>query len=317
MAIMELRSRFILMVALEIPAIFVSIILFVYFAFNRPVCSKLKNHGWIILLIVNFFQLTLHLPMPMSYYYLSYIWPATNAYCVWWTYCEYSLNAAGLFLTAWISVERHLLIFHAHRVFQQRWKKWIFHYIPIVFCLIWAPLFYFIIIVINPWCTTVWNFDQILCGFPCYYGDEVLNQFVFGFAIILPIVTIILANVTLVIRVIYQKMSRQQAHNWRRHRKMVLQLWVVSSFHLGIWLPLVSTLLIERTVQPSFMIDQLETMQFAPYFVPLLLPMICVSTQPEFVSKMKNLIRMRPMNRVTVVTYNRNAGRPLTIAAAR
>ncbi|CAF0942170.1 unnamed protein product [Adineta steineri] len=255
--------------------------------------------------------------MPMSYYYLNYIWPATNGYCVWWTYCEYSLNAAGLFLTAWISVERHLLIFHAHRVFRKRWKKWIFHFIPIVFCLIWAPVFYFVIVVISPWCTNLWDFNRILCGFPCYYGIEALNQFVFLFAIILPIVTIILANITLVIRVIYQKMSRQQGVNWRRHRKMVLQLLIISSFHLAIWLPLVSTLLIEMTVQPSFMINQLETMQFAPYFIPLFLPMICLSSQPELISKIKNLIRMRPMNRVSGVTYNRNAVRPLTIATVR
>ncbi|CAF0999399.1 unnamed protein product [Adineta steineri] len=299
---MEFRSRFIPMVVLEIPAISVSVILFVYFALNRPVSAQLKNHGWIILLIVNFLQLTLQLPMPMSFYYLNYVSPATNGYCVWWTYCEYSLNAAGLFLNAWISVERHLIIFHAHQVFDKRWKRWIFHFIPIIFCLFWAPLFYFIVVVINPWCTNVWDYNRLLCGFPCYYEDAALSEFAFLFNIILPIVTIILANITLVIRVIYQKMSRQQGVNWRRHRRMVLQLWVMSSLHLGLWLPLVSTTLIETTVQPSFMINQLETMRFAPYFIPLFLPMICLSSQPELVSKMKNLIRIRRMNRVTAVT---------------
>ncbi|CAF1150373.1 unnamed protein product [Adineta steineri] len=171
-----------------------------------------------------------------------------------------------------------------------------------IFCVIWAPLFNFIIIVINPWCTNVWDFSRILCGFPCSYGNKALSEFAFLFNITLPSVTIILANVTLVIRVIYQKMSRQQGVNWRRHRKMVLQLWVISSFYLAIWLPLVSTLFIEMTVQPSFMIDHLEAMQFAPYFIPLFLPMICLSSQPELVSKIKNLIRMRPMNRVSTVT---------------
>ncbi|CAF4345318.1 unnamed protein product [Adineta steineri] len=173
------------------------------------------------------------------------------------------------------------------------------------------------VIVISPWCTNVWDFNLLLCGFPCYYGIEVLSQFLFLFNLTVPSVTIILANATLVIRVIYQKMSRQQGVNWRRHRRMVLQLWVMSSLHLGLWLPLVTTTLIEMNIQPSFMINQLETMQFAPYFIPLFLPMICLSSQPELMSKIKNLIRMRPMNRVSTVTYNRNAVRPMTIATVR
>ena len=65
------------MLAFQIPAIILSIVIFVYFAFNCPVCFKLKNHGWLILLIVNFFQLLFNLPMPMSYNYLNYIWPPT------------------------------------------------------------------------------------------------------------------------------------------------------------------------------------------------------------------------------------------------
>ena len=305
------------MVALEIPATIVTVILFVYFAFNRRICLQLKNHGWVFLLIINFFQLTLHLPMPMSYFYVGYVWPATNTYCLWWTFCEYSLNTGGLWLTAWISAERHVVIFHAHRLFQTRWKKWIFHFIPMVCSFIWTPLMYLIIVVLNPSCTNVWNFDRVICGFPCYYENKVLNEFVFVSAIVIPVVIILLANVTLVFRVVYQKMSRQRGVDWRRHRKMVLQLWIISSFHLGIWLPLVCTLLIETTVQPSFLIDRLEEMQFAPYFAPLFLPMVCLSTQTELVSKVKNLIRRRPMNRVRVLTYNRNTGQPLTIAATQ
>ncbi|CAF3424809.1 unnamed protein product, partial [Rotaria sp. Silwood2] len=210
--------------------------------------------------------------MPMSYYYMNYIWPPTNTYCVWWTWCEFSLNGIGLFLMAWISIERHLIIFHSHTMLQTRWKKWTFHFIPIVFCLIWAPLLFFILVVLSPLCTTLWDFNLFLCGFPCYYAEKFLNQFDFIFNLFLPVMIIILSNVALVIRVIYQKMSRQQAINWRRHRKMVLQLWIVSSLYMGFWLPVTITLFIQITILPSFMTDQLEAMQFAAYFIPLLLP---------------------------------------------
>ncbi|CAF1490035.1 unnamed protein product [Adineta steineri] len=211
--------------------------------------------------------------MPMSYYYLNYIWPSTNAYCVWWTWCEFSLSTIGLYLMAWISIERHLLIFHEHTIFQVRWKKWIFHFIPIAFSLMWAPLFFLFLVVIHPFCTNVWIFNLPLCGFPCYAENKILHKFDFIFNILFPILIIMLANVTLIIRVLYQKMSRQRVINWRRHLKMMLQLWIVSSLYMGFWLPLVITLFIEMTTQPLFMINQLETMQFAPYFVPLFLPM--------------------------------------------
>ncbi|UJR17799.1 hypothetical protein I4U23_004698 [Adineta vaga] len=309
---MEQQSKFILIFAFEIPAIVLSIILFVYFVSNRPIRSKLKNHGWFILLTINFFQLTLRMPMPMSYYYLNYIWPPTNAYCLWWTWCEYSLNIIGLFLMAWISIERHLLVFHSHTLFQLRWKKWLFHFIPIVFCLLWAPLFFFVFVVISPFCTTVWNFNLLLCGFPCYFREKILNQFDFIFNLFLPVFTIMLANITLVTRVIYQKISRQQIVHWQRHRKMVLQLWIVSSLYMGLWLPLTITLFVEMTTLPLFMVDRLQEMQFAPYFVSLLLPMICLSTQPELITKIKNFLWKRPTNRITVGILNRDAGQTLT-----
>ena len=309
---MDHRGKFIFLVVFEIPAVFLSFILFIYFFFNRPIYSKLKNHGWIILLTLNFLQLTFHLPMPMSYYYINYISPQKSTYCVWWTWCEYTLNITELFLMAWISIERHLVVFHAHSVFQVRWKRWIFHFIPIIFCLIWAPLFYLVLIVISPLCTSKWDFTLLLCGFPCYYQVKVLYQFDVVFNIILPVASITLANVTLVIRAIYQKISRRQAVDWRRHRKMVLQLWIVSSLYMGIWLPLAITLFVEMTFEPSFMVNQRETMQFVLHVVPLLLPLICLSTQPELVSKIKDHIRMRLVNTVGAVAHNRNPGQITT-----
>ena len=304
---MEQQSKFILLVVFEIPAVVLSIIIFVYFAYNRAFCLQLKNHGWIVLLTKNFLQLIFHLPMPMNYYRLNYIWPRTNAYCTWWTWCEYSMNITGLTLMAWISVERHLFIFHAHTLFRVRWKKWMFHYIPLAFCLMWTPLFYFFLVVISPFCTNVWNFNRVLCGFPCYYNiGVVLMKFDFTFDILFPVVTITLANVTLVLRVIHQQMYQQRPVEWRRHRKMVLQLWIVSSLYIGLWVPLAITLIVQQAGQRSFMVNETETMQFGVYFVPLFLPMICLSTQPELLRKMQNIIRRRPMNRICGVTYNRN-----------
>jgi hypothetical protein len=104
-------------------------------------------------------------------------------------------------------------------------------------------------------------------------------------------------------------MSRHRVINWRRHRKMVLQLWIVSSLYMAFWLPMTITQLIQITVMPSFMIDQLETILYVVYFIPIFLPMICLSALPELVKIIINIIPPTNLNAIGVVTYTQRAGR--------
>ncbi|CAF3366106.1 unnamed protein product [Rotaria socialis] len=289
-----------------------SILIIAYFARNHEVRSKFKNHGWFVLIIVNFTQLLLDLPMPMNYYRMGTVWPASNEYCVWWTWCEFSLNTIGLFLMAWVLVERYVLIFHPHAMIQSRWKKWIFHFTPIILSLIWAPTLYLVLVVISPYCTNEWDFGSVNCGIPCYFTVNFLGQFDFIFNIAFPVMIITLANLALIIRLTYQKMSRHQIKNWRRHCKVVFQLGIVSSLYLAFWLPTMITELVQITVMPSFMMDQLQTILFVVYFIPLLLPMICLSTQPELVKKIANSITIRKLNVIGITTVNRGVEQAVT-----
>lgn len=63
--------KFSLLLALETPAVFISILIFKYFITHCVDRSKPKNHVWLILLTLNFLQLLVDLPMAMSYYYLG------------------------------------------------------------------------------------------------------------------------------------------------------------------------------------------------------------------------------------------------------
>ena len=49
LSMMDDLTKFGVLLALEIPAIFVSILIFTYFVHNRQVHSKIKNHGWLVL----------------------------------------------------------------------------------------------------------------------------------------------------------------------------------------------------------------------------------------------------------------------------
>ncbi len=201
----------------------------------------------------------------------------------------------------WISVERHLLIFHSQAMFRGRWIKWIFHVPPIIICVIWAPIVYFILVVLSTPCTPVWDFGQLLCGPPCYTYTGFYGDYDFIFNVCVPLLINILVNLLLIIRVIKGKMSRQPGINWQRHRKMILQFWAISTLHLALWSPLLSVSLVKMTVNPSFMADQYTTLEYILYNMPLLLLLTCLFAMPRLVKEIINFIWERRTNVVTAV----------------
>jgi hypothetical protein len=300
---MQNKVKFLLLIIFQIPAIFISIIIFLYFTIDRIARAKPRNHIWLVLLTLNFFYLITDLPLSMSYFYQGKVWPESNAYCIWWAWYEFSLNNTGLYLMAWASIERHLLIFHPQTIMHIQWKKWVFHFIPIALCFIWISTFNFVVIVISPDCINKWNFNDYICGLPCIFttNSVVYSMISYIVNVVFPLSVITVANIALIIRVIYEKISHHQTVHWRRQRKMASQLWLISSLYLACWLPLTISHLILVTVSPSFLLKQIETTFFLVYFVPLLLPIVCLNTFPELIDKFRQIIRRRMrMNRIGV-----------------
>ncbi|CAF1461152.1 unnamed protein product [Adineta steineri] len=182
---------------------------------------------------------------------------------------------------------------------------WMAHYIPIFLCFAWVLIFDFVFIVVPPICVNTWYFDLYMCGAPCFYttynGYYAIVEFVVN--VVAPLAVITFANVFLIIRVIYQKIIHHQAVNWRRHRKMTFQLWLISSVYLAFWLPSTLSNIIRMTSIPTFFIDEADTMLFIVYFIPLLLPIVCLNTYPELLRKINELIRRRrARNRIGIST---------------
>ena len=115
--------KFCLLLVLEIPAFFLSILIFIYFITHRVDRSKPKNHVWFALLTVNFIQIIITSPMSLSFYYLGQVWPQTNTYCVWWTRLQYATIGISLTLMAWASIERYFLIFYPTFMLGALWNS--------------------------------------------------------------------------------------------------------------------------------------------------------------------------------------------------
>lgn len=249
---------------------------------------------------MNFLQLIFDLPVAISFYYRGKLWPESNAFCAWWVWFSFSLDTGALFLMVWIEIERHLLIFHSQILLQGHWIKWILHVPPLIICTIWAPIVYFILVAISTPCTPLWDFEVLLCGAPCYTYTGFYGAYDFIFNVCVPLLINIIVNIILIIRVIRSKMSHQPRINWRRHRKMILQFWAISSLHLALWSPLVLVSLIQMMVMSSFMVDQYTTLEYILYYMPLLLPITCLFTMPKLVNEIINFIRKRRTNVVNV-----------------
>jgi hypothetical protein len=127
-----------------------------------------QNQGLLILIVVNFIQVTFDLPMVIHFNRLGRVSPATAGYCTWWTFFEYTFNGASEMLMATISIQRHILIFHTY-MFNVRFYRYLLHHLPLLLCIIYPIILYLIIVVFYPCDDTQWIFTSNLCGLAnCY-----------------------------------------------------------------------------------------------------------------------------------------------------
>ena len=166
------KITYILLIIVEIPAILCTSLILIFFFRNWDLimCKVLHNHAIFLLMVVSFLYTVLDLPFIISYYRLGYDVHRTRSFCVYWYWLDYTLLTYSLFLTATASIQRHILVFNA-RWLQGPRKRWILHYSPLLFCIVYPAVFYLTVIAFYP-CPAS---DQIYCSFPCYSEDLVLS----------------------------------------------------------------------------------------------------------------------------------------------
>jgi len=316
--------KFAVLLTLQIPSILVSLLIFIYFGSNRNARVTDHNHSILVLLLINFLQVLTDLPMPMSFFYLNgIVHPATSSYCTWWIWYEFSLNTTNGILMAWISIERHLLIFHSNFIRNLPiWKRRLLRIVPLVACSLWAPFYYFLTIILSPMCTNIWYFDALLCGLPCYLLTN-WGTFDLFFDTIIPVLIIFVCNLALFIRVVYQHMViiGRVRNNWRRERILAFQLGIISFVYLVVWIPLSIAQLGQIYINPNFLLRQLNTFDFLVYIVPLILPMVYLISMSEIIQKFKLLIFRKqnvvvmPLNEIHIRQNNINYPSTITVIA--
>ncbi|CAF0964863.1 unnamed protein product [Adineta ricciae] len=292
--------KFIILITLQIPGILLMIFIFLFFTLHPYTLKKLQNQALFILLITNSIRLIGTMPMPIDFYRRGYIFLATSAYCTCWTFLEYSLAVIGEYLMATISVQRHVTIFHPN-IFQTFKKSILFFYLPLAFSVAYPIIFYVYAVLLYPCDGAQWDYSIIACGYMnCYYNNNKLAVFDWVVHNILPIVVIILANVTLITRVIVGKLRRNQAIHWRQQRTMTLQLLSISSLYVVAWSPTIIVGLIQQATSINFGDVQAAYITDLIYLSCLLLPWVCLGQLPEFRKWMWKYMRWKRVKHASI-----------------
>ena len=153
------RVKFSLLFTLAIPTFFLSLLIFYFFLKNRAISQVPQNYALLILLVVNFIQLSVLTPFSIHFYALGSVHPATPFYCTLWTFLLSILYVISEYLMATISIQRHMLVFHSH-VLRIRWMRILFHHSPLLFCLIYPTTFYTLTIFAYHCDGTQWDYTK-------------------------------------------------------------------------------------------------------------------------------------------------------------
>lgn len=266
--------RFGLLLSFDIPAIVCAIYLLYQIFFKQNLREALHNHMIIVLLVISLSSQVIDIGFYMIYSRIGSVWLATPFFCKLWQFINIGLfNMIGMLL-AYSSFERHILIFHSSLVSTRR-KRLLFHYIPFSLTVIYGLTFYSYWILFPP-CENFYDYTQPWCGYSCVLTIYPAVVFDAIFNCTFAIILMVFFNVTLIIRHIQQKRRIHQQIQWRKHRKMILQLLSVSLLLLIFYLPLVMLIMIQTLHEPTELgsIIQLYLFFFS-YLVILLMPFVC------------------------------------------
>jgi hypothetical protein len=285
--------KYILLQATIVPSLVCDLFVFIYFFrhWRKEIFTAPHNHVILCLLIVSFIQKIADVPFAIYFLHWGVVYQQTYDFCVIWDWFNYSLITVSVQLVAWCCIERHLFVFHS-QMMKKKWCLILFHYIPLITCLLYTPLFYLRFIFFPTTCINVWDYTIIYCGSACYsYFDPFLGTFDWIFNYGVPTLVIVFSNFLLFSRVIWQEIKHQRPIRWKRQKRMIIQLTFISILYLIFMSPQVVVGCIQTLWARDFLSDiQGDYFYYIVYFINQLLPFIIISSLPGVYKDLKRWI---------------------------
>jgi hypothetical protein len=189
----------------------------------------------------------------------------------------------------------HLLVFHAHLVRTKR-GKFLFHYQPLAILVTYTTIYYIFAIFAYS-CENDFDYESAWCGFVCYsnFAPNGLQLFEYLAHEIFPLFLEALISILLILRVVLQKRRMRQQADWRKNRKMVLQLVSVSFVTIAFNMPDVINPLFQLTSGYLPIPDDVQgqILDYLGFGSSIFLPFACLATIPKLKEKCQNALDYR------------------------
>ena len=295
--------RFWLLLLMDIPSITCSFFLLFHLLINKSLRSQLTNHVIIILLIIGLIIELIAIPLHLSFLHLGVVQPSTSFTCLIWWFIDIGLYSGYMIIMAWGSAERYLLILH-HQMFLNKKKRLIFHYLPLSILCLYILVFYIIAIIFPP-CINTFGYTLPVCDdFPCYLNNRLLGIWDSFINNVIPTSVVSIASIMLLTRVYNQKRRLHQPIQWRKQRKMTIQLLCGCVLSLIPNIPGDILNFAHLCGLPESIGSEVQLyFDFLSYIVILLYPFLCLGTLSELRQKIrwKGLFLLKRPRQVAII----------------
>ncbi|CAF3485505.1 unnamed protein product [Rotaria sp. Silwood1] len=264
-----------------IPSIFCSIIVLYHLLSKRTQRRAINNHVIIILLFNNLIYEFIDIPLLLNFYRLQSVWSATPSLCVMWMFIDETLNSISTILIAWASVERYIIIFRSQWLSSAR-KRFLIHYLPLMLFVLYIIIFHVIVILFSS-CINMYDYTREKCGESlCLHNTKLIETWNIIVNEILPGLIIVIFSIALLVRCLLQNHRIHQRLQWRKYRKMAIQLLSISMLYFILYIPVTSIKLVQLCCISQDGINSFEEYaRFFSYYIIFLLPFVCYVSLPE------------------------------------
>jgi hypothetical protein len=295
--------RFWLLLLSEIPSLACSLFILVHLLVDSVLRHSLSNHSIIALNIVALVFKAIDVPLYLNFIRMGNVVPSTPAHCLIWWFVDLGFYYTCSLIVAWASIERHILVFHHECSLTQRGRLFV-HHLPLITLILYAISYYTWVIFFPP-CDNIYDYTLPVCAaFPCYLDDPVLRVWEIGFHGCGLTFIIIIFSIGLIIRVVNKRISFRPTMQWRKHRKMTLQLVSITSVFIIFNLPINLMYIARMLGLPADVgVDLQLNFFFITYWLLFLLPFVCLNSLPSLQEKVRRMFGLSRRRQTNVVAF--------------
>ena len=270
---------FTLLLTFVISSTLMHLIVLILILFNKTLRLALHNYVILFTLVYSFIITSFIIPTVLDSHRSKPTIHWSLVSCKIRSFIETMSVLAINLLLAWVSFERHLLIFHSN-LFNVKWKKLCFHCMPPILISIYLFIFYIYGSFIYP-CENQVDFVNNICYYGCQSRDSFLGMWQTNMHGIVPTICVLACNGTL------------RSIDWRKYRIMIFQLVCIASLYLLFNLPFAIIYIWAIIASTPTVSTVWARLGFLTYFVPLLFPFVCLPSIPELRLKIKKSLCRR------------------------